>query len=201
MRVLSKLLAVAAVLLATGMQVYAVESNSKEMSVNLRVEERWGVSRTNMPMTGGVAFAQGPLRDTCRLILCDEEGKLYPLQVKTLSKWHIYLGGGDPICGRGRKLSLREPAVVAEVKSRNSEFYLSEVNIAGGTIDEDVIVTRKAATIFQEHANSAKIFDEDHRRLDGGESIKVVGYIGIGNEKGGVHRTGIRRPDRLDDSR
>jgi len=53
----------------------------------LVVKEPLGIRRINEPVTAGVPFPQGVVKDTSYLMLCDPHGKPVPLQTQVLSSW------------------------------------------------------------------------------------------------------------------
>lgn len=57
------------------------------VSVRLLVEEPSGVSRSGWPVSSGVPFAQGALRDTEAVALFEEDAEEIPLQTEVLASW------------------------------------------------------------------------------------------------------------------
>ncbi|UCG57048.1 MAG: hypothetical protein JSU70_19560 [Phycisphaerales bacterium] len=57
------------------------------LSVRLSVQEPSGVSRSGWPVSSGVPFAQGALRDTGYIALLDNDGRETPLQTEVLASW------------------------------------------------------------------------------------------------------------------
>lgn len=67
-------------LLLTGAMTYAAE-------VPLTVEEPSGVKREAWPVTSGIPFARGVLRDSQNVVLTDASGETMPLQTDVLTRW------------------------------------------------------------------------------------------------------------------
>ena len=56
-------------------------------TVKLTVQEPSGVARKGWPVTSGIPFAQGALRDHMASALFGPDGKEMPLQTEVLAKW------------------------------------------------------------------------------------------------------------------
>ena len=65
----------------------ASTSGEAQRSVELTVEERAGVERRYWPVTQGVPFARGVLKDASALLLRDEAGQRAPLAARPIAWW------------------------------------------------------------------------------------------------------------------
>src|ERR1700733_14949614 len=62
-------------------------SMASAMEVSLTVAEPSGVSRKDWPLTSGIPFARGELKDAAAAALFSSAGKEIPLQTEALAYW------------------------------------------------------------------------------------------------------------------
>jgi hypothetical protein len=133
-----------------------------EVNVVLRVAETAGVRRSNEPVTTGVPFAEGALKDAADLHLFDAQGRPVPLDAHILSPWpdgsvrtalvtfltDIDAGATASFTLRGGGKSAAPKAAIKVLKSRDA------VTLDTGVMQ--LAVSRKRSSVIESLAVEGK---------------------------------------------